>query len=56
MEEQLPSDFDLLYDIKTKSQLITHYLSLKTELASIEEVCKSYNIDINTLIKKYNEL
>ena len=50
-EEQLPYSFDMLYDIKTKAQLVARYLEHKTELASIEETCKE--LDINSLIAQY---
>ena len=50
MKQELPYDFDLLWDIKTKVQLVTEYLHAKSKVKDIEEVCQSHNLDINKLI------
>ena len=47
---ELPYDFDLIWDIKTKAQLVTAYLIAKEKVKDIEEVCQSHNMDINKLI------
>ena len=53
MNNELPYDFDMLWDIKTKLQLVTEYVHCKNKLKDIEDVCKSYNIDINELSKNF---
>ena len=50
MNNELPYDFDMIWDIKTKVQLITEYLQAKQKVKDIEEVCQSYEMDINKLI------
>jgi len=50
MDYELPYDFDLHFDIKTKVQLIEEYVRLKDRLNSMKDVCKSHNIDIEALI------
>ena len=50
--DTLPYDFDLLWDIKTKLQLVTQYLNAKQKVKDIEEVCQSHNMDINKLIEE----
>ena len=52
MEQELPYTFDLLWDIKTKSQLVSMYLEHRTALAEIEEVCRDHKIDINAVINE----
>jgi len=49
-DEALPYDFDLLYDIKTKTQLAAEYLRLKAELWEIEDTCYEHGVDIVSII------
>ena len=51
MNNELPYDFDMIWDIKTKVQLVTAYLQAKQKIKDIEEVCQSHNMDINNIIK-----
>jgi hypothetical protein len=44
----LPSDFDLHFDIKTKKQLIQEYRWLKDKIKLMEKLCKHYKIDLPT--------
>jgi len=48
-DDSLPYSFDLLYNIKTKTQLAAKYLELKLRLASIEETCRDHNIDLSKI-------
>ena len=52
MTNELPYDFDLLWDIKTKARLVYEYLQAKEKVTDIEDVCKSHSIDINVWIKE----
>lgn len=54
MNNELPYDFDLVWDIKTEAQLVREYLQAKKKATGIEEVCKSHDIDIKKLIAKIN--
>ena len=48
---ELPYDFDLHFDIKDRLQLVTRYVNLKNELATMEELIKHYKINMNELAK-----
>ena len=52
-KDNLPYDFDLLWDIKTKLQLVTEYVYCKNRLKDMEEMCQVHNIDINELSKNF---
>jgi hypothetical protein len=56
MEYELPYDFDLHFDIKTKLQLVKEYVRVKSRFENMVDVCKSHNIDIDKLVKEYNEI
>lgn len=43
----IPYDFDLLFDIKTKKELIKRYKELKEEIKDIEDLIKLSKLDIN---------
>ena len=45
-EQQLPYVFDLLWDIKTKDQLMEYYKQLKENISEIEQVAKENNIPL----------
>jgi len=47
MEHKLPYVFDLLFDIKTTTQLRNEYLQAKQLIRDIEEVCKDTNIELD---------
>ena len=51
MNQELPYDFDLIWDIKTKARLVYEYLQAKEKVIDIEDVCKSHGIDINILVE-----
>jgi len=44
--ERLPYVFDLLWDIKTKEQLIKLVSQMEEDLTSIKEEMKKYNIKL----------
>ena len=43
---ELPHDFDLHFDLKTKEQLFETYKQLKQRVTDIEHLCKTYNIKL----------
>lgn len=45
-DNSLPSVFDLIFDIKRKTDLIEHYKRIKHEVESIEELAQDYGIDL----------
>jgi hypothetical protein len=47
---ELPYDFDLLWDIKTKAQLIVKYVQAQRDIKDIKEVCESHGMDIDKLV------
>ena len=48
--DALPYTFDLLWDIKSKPQLVQEYLIAKEKVEGIEEACADHNIDLPSLI------
>ena len=46
----LPYDFDLLYDIKTKLQLKHRYLELLCEMVSLEETMALHGINKDLML------
>jgi len=46
-DEELPYEFDLLYDIKTLAELRQKYIWAVQELEGLNELIKTYNIKIS---------
>jgi len=47
---ELPYDFDLIWDIKTKAQLVVKYTQALQDIKDIKEVCESHGMDIDELV------
>jgi hypothetical protein len=45
MSEPLPYSFDLFFDLKTREDLVAHYAGLKQELASLDKVMATHQIE-----------
>jgi hypothetical protein len=44
-DNNLPYSFDLLFDLKSREDLVRHYANLKQEIGQIDEVMSSHNIE-----------
>lgn len=44
-DKNLPYSFDLLFDLKSREDLVRHYALLKQELGEIEEVMANHHIE-----------
>jgi hypothetical protein len=44
-DQNLPSCFDLYFDIKSRDELVRQYAALKSELASMDRVMASHGME-----------
>lgn len=44
--KNLPSSFDLFFDIKTKEQLLIYYKQLCQDKKLVEELCKNHKVSL----------
>ena len=51
--EKLPYIWDLLYDIKSESELAREYRDTKSQAKHMEDIAKAEGVDLNALVEKH---